>query len=177
MSNLKQLTMGNHKSAERSKFVNVLLGGNIDPELYGIFLLNQYHKYSALETLAIERGILEGIESIVRADRILADANELLQHSDITIEQSVLDYVKHIQTLNDHDLFAHIYVHHMGDLSGGQMIKNRVPGACTMYDFEGNVTEIKEQIRNRCEDSMADEAKVCFSYATKLFDEMLKLTA
>ena len=177
MSNLKELTMEHHRSAERCGFVKVLLGGNIEPTLYGVFLLNQYHKYSALEQLALERGLLVGIESIQRADKILADATELLLHNNIDLLQSTLEYISHVQTLNDHDLFAHIYVHHMGDLSGGQMIKKRVPGACTMYEFDGDVIELKNEIRSRCKDSMAQEAKMCFEFAIKQFNEMSKLTA
>ena len=177
MSNLKELTMDHHRSAERCGFVKVLLGGNISNELYGTFLINQYHKYTALENLAMSKGLLDGIESIVRADKILADATELLLHNNIDLLESTSEYVNHIQTLNNHDLFAHIYVHHMGDLSGGQMIKKRVPGACTMYDFDGDVNEIKDQIRSRCKDSMAQEAKMCFDFAIKQFNEMTQLTA
>ena len=80
MSNLKQLTMEHHRSAERCGFVKTLLSGSINPVVYGTFLLNQYHKYSALESLALSRGLLTGIESIQRADKILVDATELLLH-------------------------------------------------------------------------------------------------
>lgn len=177
MSNLKELTMDHHRSAERCGFVKVLLGGNISNELYGIFLINQYHKYTALENLAMSKGLLDGIESIVRADKILADANEMIEDTNIELLDSTAQYKEHIQTLNDHDLFAHIYVHHMGDLSGGQMIKKRVPGACTMYDFDGDVNEIKNDIRGRCKDSMAPEARMCFDFAIKQFNELSKLTA
>ena len=177
MSNLKELTMDHHRSAERCGFVKVLLGGNISNELYGTFLINQYHKYTALENLAMSKGLLDGIESIVRADKILADANEMIEDTNIELLDSTAQYKEHIQTLNDHDLFAHIYVHHMGDLSGVQMIKKRVPGACTMYDFDGDVNEIKDDIRGRCKDSMAPEARMCFDFAIKQFNELSKLTA
>lgn len=153
------------------------MGGNIDPVVYGMFLLNQYHKYSALESLALERGLLDGIETIQRADKILVDATELLLHTNIDLLESTTEYINHIQTLDDHDLFAHIYVHHMGDLSGGQMIKKRVPGGCTMYEFDGDVNEIKQEIRSRCKDSMAQEARMCFDFAIKQFNEMTQLTA
>ena len=172
MSNLKELTMEHHRSAERCGFVKVLLSGNINPLVYGTFLWNQYHKYSALESLAISRGLLNGIESIVRAKKILTDTNELLQDTPLSLLESTHEYIKHIQTLDDHNLFAHIYVHHMGDLSGGQMIRKRVPGSCTMYDFDGNIPEIKDSIRSRCKDSMATEAGVCFNFAIKQFNEM-----
>jgi heme oxygenase len=177
MSNLKELTMDHHRSAERCGFVKVLLGGNISNELYGIFLINQYHKYTALENLAMSKGLLDGIESIVRADKILADANEMIEDINIELLDSTAQYKEHIQTLSDHDLFAHIYVHHMGDLSGGQMIAKRVPGSCTMYNFDGNINETKNEIRSRCKDSMATEARMCFDFAIKQFNELSKLTA
>jgi len=69
-------------------------------------------------------------------------------------------------------LMAHIYVRHMGDLSGGQMISKKVPGSGTMYKFEDDVTVLKDKIRVRLNDSMADEAKIAFDFATKLFQQM-----
>ena len=35
-------------------------------------------------------------------------------------------------------IMAHIYVRHMGDLSGGQMIRRKVPGLGKMYKFDIN---------------------------------------
>jgi heme oxygenase len=63
----------------------------------------------------------------------------------------------------------------MGDLSGGQMIKKRIPGAGKMYDFEGDTKAIKESIRAMCNDDMAEEAKYVFDSATKLFQELMEL--
>jgi len=85
-------------------------------------------------------------------------------------------YLAHMKTImNDADkLMAHVYVRHMGDLSGGQMIKKRIPGKGTFYDFEGDIKETKESIRAKTNDSMADEAKICFDYATELFKDMMQ---
>ena len=60
----------------------------------------------------------------------------------------------------------------MGDLSGGQMIKKKIPGAGKLYMFEGDTDSLKTAIRSKLNDNMADEAKVCFEYATELFKEM-----
>jgi heme oxygenase len=68
---------------------------------------------------------------------------------------------------------AHIYVRHMGDLSGGQMIAKRVPGAGKYYQFGDNPETIKEAIRAKLDDSLAEEAKVCFDFAAKLFEQMM----
>ena len=70
-------------------------------------------------------------------------------------------------------LMAHIYVRHMGDLSGGQMIARKIPGSGTMYQFDDDVDVLKDKIRTRLDDSMADEAKICFDFATQLFKEMM----
>jgi len=72
-------------------------------------------------------------------------------------------------------LMAHIYTLHMGDLSGGQMISKKIPGEGRMYQFEGDIKEIKEAIRSNTSDDMADEAKWVFESATALFKELMEL--
>jgi hypothetical protein len=52
------------------------------------------------------------------------------------------------------------------------MIRKKVPGAGTMFDF-ADKDQAKEIIRSRIKDSMADEAKKCFDFATGLFQDML----
>jgi heme oxygenase len=77
--------------------------------------------------------------------------------------------------MNEDALMAHIYVMHLGDMSGGQMIARKVPGAGRMYQFEGDVDELKALVKSKTHDDMADEAKVCFEFATKTFVELMEL--
>ena len=72
-------------------------------------------------------------------------------------------------------LMSHIYVRHMGDLSGGQMIAKRVPGSGNFYKFDTDIEDLKNRVRSKLDDSMADEARVCFDYATRFFKEMMEL--
>jgi heme oxygenase len=72
-------------------------------------------------------------------------------------------------------LMAHIYVLHMGDLSGGQMIAKMVPGQGQMYQFDTDKDKLKELIRAKTKDSMAEEAKYVFESSTKLFQELMEL--
>ena len=80
-------------------------------------------------------------------------------------------------------LYAHIYVRHMGDLSGGQMIMKKTPGPNRYYKFKhkevGDYKRIvKETINtylNVYEHSVVPEAKFCFESAAKLFKEMKEL--
>ena len=41
-----------------------------------------------------------------------------------------------------------------------------------MYQFDEDVNTLKEKIRARLDDSMAEEAKIAFNFATKLFQQM-----
>ena len=93
------------------------------------------------------------------------------------IVKSTEEYINHMKPLmgDAESLTAHLYVLHMGDLSGGQMIKKRVPGSGTMYDFEGDITEIKEAIRKKTNDDMAEEARWVFESSTKLFQDLMEL--
>jgi len=180
MSNLRELTKDSHIAAERSPFVKVLFSGYINPELYAIYLKNQHSIYEILEVCAMPHGLFNGLPEIGRAAAINEDFLELWgadKEKQPPVLPVVHDYVKYISSIKDnpHRLMAHIYVRHMGDLSGGQMIAKRVPGSGKYYQFGGEPQKIKEAIRSKLEDEMAEEAKVCFSFAKRLFDEMMEI--
>ena len=44
-----------------------------------------------------------------------------------------------------------------------------------MYKFVGDTTELKNAIRSKINDDMADEAKFCFEVASNLFKELMEL--
>jgi heme oxygenase len=175
---LKELTKENHTNAERQAFVKVLFSGNIDPKLYATYLKNQHPQYEILEVCAMPHGLLTGLPDIRRAPAINADFVELWG-DDKTVPPMcpvVKDYMDYIMSIKDQPqrLMAHIYVRHMGDLAGGQMIAKKVPGSGKYYQFEDPET-LKAAIRERLDDSMAEEAKVCFDFATRFFKEMIEI--
>ena len=178
MSNLKELTWEHHKDAERQEFVKVLMSGNIHPKFYATFLWNQHMKYDLLEALVSVTGLLIDIPGIWRKQSIYDDFVELWSYEEQpVILESTKKYVEHMRTIiaNPDALMAHVYVMHMGDLSGGQMIAKKVPGAGRLYKFEGDISQIKEQIRSKTHDGMADEARKCFSFATETCKELMEL--
>lgn len=178
MSNLRELTKEAHTNAERSAFVKILFSGSINPKLYATYLKNQHPQYEILEVCAMPHNLFSGLPDTRRAPAILSDFIELWGEDNTETPQMcpvVDDYMRHILSIK-HDpklLMAHIYVRHMGDLSGGQMIAKRVPGSGRMYQFGDDPEKIKEAIRSKLDDSMAEEAKVCFEFARRFFDEML----
>ena len=172
---LKDLTWEHHKNAERQKFVKVMFSGSIDPKLYAEFLFNQHQAYDLLEAMSMAHGIFNDMPDVRRAPKIYEDFKELWQDDAVPeIKNSTKKYLAHLKTISDHPtaLMAHVYVRHMGDLSGGQMIRKKVPGMGKMFDFEDR-DKAKEVIRSKINDSMADEAKKCFEFATALFKEMI----
>jgi heme oxygenase len=155
------------------------------PDEYHTYLCNQYEIYNVLEIQAEANGVLVGIENIKRADKILADIEELeeenpslLKHADDNFGELIcsvtVEYIMYISKLvNYNRLLAHVYVRHFGDMYGGQMIAKRNPGSGKMYEFE-NVDELKEIVRSRLDDEMSDEANMCFQFAIQLFNELEK---
>ena len=178
MSNLKELTWEHHKNAERQDFVKVLMSGKINPRFYATYLWNQHKKYDILEALAGSNGLLDDLPDIRRKLKIEQDFLELwdLNHPPIIVD-STSEYVERMKSLitQPDKLMAHVYVLHMGDLSGGQMISKKVPGKGMMYTFDTDQAALKDAIRAKTNDDMADEAKWVFESETKLFKELLEL--
>ena len=131
MLDIKELTMEHHKNAERQEFVRILMSGEIDERLYATYLYNQLQCYSVLEKYGHHNGLFRQTPGLERAEKIHYDYSKLW--SDIgtppEITESTKEYVEHIESIQDdaHKLYAHIYVRHMGDLRGGQMIKKKTP--------------------------------------------------
>lgn len=172
---LKELTWENHKKAERQAFASILMSGNIGPELYYQYLINQFAMYGALEA-KIDFAAL-GIDGIQRTNHMFYDMFELQKKYNIYSDQSMMltvtkDYIEYVNTKTPEELLAHVYVRHFGDMYGGAMIAKKVPGSGTMYQFE-NKEELKEKTRALLNDDMADEANKCFEFAIRLFEEIV----
>jgi heme oxygenase len=167
---LRDLIKEKHDEAENHPFTKYLLSGKITEKIYAQYLYNQLFIYDALEKRAAH--LFAGMESLKRYDRIYADLKELDATNNL-IMISTVAYIEYIQNqeLTDDQLMAHIYVRHMGDLFGGQMIKKVVPGSGTMYDFE-NRSELIQTLRTKLNDDMAEEANLVFGYAIELFYDL-----
>lgn len=176
-NNLKELTWEHHQNAERTDFADQLLSGDIAPQLYQKYLHAQMIIYSALES-HVDLPI--SLHGVFRSALIQEDLQELEnEYRLLEIKEflpSVDDYIEHITQLKEagdnESLIAHVYVRHFGDMHGGQIIKKNVPGSGLMYDFE-NRSDLINEIRELLNDSMVNEARVCFGYAERLFYELI----
>ena len=173
---LKELTKEQHQNAERQNFASTLMSGNISKISYLKYITNQFHCYSALENHSLFN---LPDDRLKRSKKILEDVNELkdeLNKKNVDLErmitQSTKDYIQHVSKISrEEDYLAHIYVRYLGDLRGGQMISKKVPGKGKYYQFENNI-ELANSIYKVINDDMAEEAKIVFDFATKLFIEM-----
>jgi heme oxygenase len=175
---LRELTKDNHTNAERQEFVKILFSGSIEPKLYATYLINQHAQYNILEVCAMKAGLFNDMASIRRAPAIYEDYLELWPdgNEELPACPVVKEYMNYILTIqNDPEkLMAHVYVRHMGDLAGGQMIAKRVPGQGRYYQFTDS-DSLKNTVRSKINDDMAEEAKICFDFATQFFQEMLEV--
>lgn len=167
---LKEATYDLHKVAETTQFAQLLLSGNITKEVYACYLTNLLPIYQAIENSAMNAGVLDSIEDIVRADKIKADLEEL----DVDTQPlffSTYQYIEHINKLGAPDILAHVYTRHFGDLYGGQIVKSKVPGSGAMYEFIDR-TKLIEKTRAKLTDDLAPEARVAFTFAIYLFEDL-----
>lgn len=180
MNNLKELTKEAHRSAERTSFMNRMIKKEISPEQYYVYIKNQLFVYTTLEYYATEAGIFDGnMEVVARCTSLLEDVMEMELKNDFDeapILKASHEYVKYIQNIKDDTdrLLAHVYVRHMGDLSGGQIIKKLVPGPTHLYEFNGNTEDLKNIIREKLHDGLEVEAKVCFNMVQEFLEELEK---
>jgi heme oxygenase len=173
MTTLKQLTSSNHELAEANPFTKLLLSGNISEHIYADFLYNQQSIYYSLEAAARSRGLLTDLPGLERSVHIGNDYDSL-PNCKTVLYPSTYNYIKYISSneLTNSQILAHLYVRHMGDLYGGQLIKKLVPGNTTMYEFS-NRKELIEALRGKLDVDMAAEANKCFSFAIELLTELV----
>ena len=187
MYDIKELTLEQHKNAERQEFVKTLMSGKINKQLYACYLYNQLACYSELEKHAHKLSLFKDLNKLPRSEALHYDYKTLWNHENgkPPLTESTHEYIKHINSISEEaeKLFAHVYVRHVGDLSGGQMIKKKTPGPNKYYDFNNrDVIDYKRIVKERVnmymniyQINVVAEARYCFESATKLFKEMQEM--
>lgn len=167
MSTLKELTADKHREAESQPFLKTIFEGKVDVDKYTDYLYQLLHVYQVLEFYADTHNLFEGIEDIKRSKYIELDWIELMgtKPNELEVNIPAVDYINYIHSIR-HDpkkLMAHIYVRHMGDLFGGQMLAKLLPGSNKFYKFD-NIQNLVKGIREKIDISLAEEANIAFDH-------------
>lgn len=165
---LKEATADLHRRAESTELVKLIFNRSIDNRQYSCLLANQLIYYHAIEKCSesfCDKGLL-------RTTSLIQDLFEL-RCVGLTISPLSYDYADYISTLNNQQLWAHIYVHYLGDMMGGQMLKRCVPGRGKRFDFD-NMPELISTIRMNISIADAHEANSAFEWTIRIYDDLYR---
>lgn len=175
---LKDITKDLHHEAETTAFAQTLLGGNITKEQYANYLYQMLAVYDPLEFYCQRQGFFDNMPGLPRIGAIYRDFCEIEDRSThYELLPSTLNYHMYLIHLGNertrkHLIKAHLYVRHMGDLFGGQIIKKQVPyTGHAFYQFD-NADKLKTQIRAELNDTLGAEARAAFMWAIKIMKEL-----
>lgn len=175
---IRDLTKEKHKEAENHQFSKLLMSGGISASLYASYLFQMKEIYESLEKLGSDLNLFLDIEHIKRYNKICQDLSyfdeQNVEYSK-EILQNTISYKEYLNSIYDDKvkILAHIYVRHVGDLFGGQMISKKIPGPGYMYQFDSPVQELIPLIKNKITDDLADEANLAFTYNISIFDNLI----
>jgi heme oxygenase len=167
MNSLKEATAANHQRAESTELVKLIFQRTITPQQYSGLLANQLIYYSQMEQFTEVFGSRSALK---RVDAIVRDLAELESECWIVSPLSY-QYSDYLSELPAQQLWAHIYVHYLGDMMGGKMLKRCVPGSGTRFDFLEPAVLISD-IRMNVSVADATEANTAFEWTIKIYDDL-----
>jgi heme oxygenase len=170
MKTLKEYTAHIHDEIELIPFSKKFLSGQLTIPEWHMFLLQKLEIYTLIE----QRKNLP--EYVIAKHKISADCSGL-----VPLElESTKTYLDHLRTLPEDLLDAHIYVHYLGDLYGGQILKSLAPGIgnrISHLEFDDRIdaiTFIRDMIENRGAE-LAEEAIAGFNYTMDIQNEIFRI--
>lgn len=176
---LKEITKDLHTAAENCAFTQRLIRGELTAPEYAQYLYNLLAIYSTIEWYCNRQGIFDDMPTLPRLQNLKRDFDDLDRGEYYYLTSSTREYLSYLHELgNDpersHLIRAHLYCRHMGDLFGGQVIKKRVTfSKGRFYEFE-DADALKTKLRSILDDSLGEEARVAFTWAIRLMEDLEK---
>lgn len=173
---LREAVFEKHEEAEKLEFSKKLLNGSLDKDRYSFYLAQMLEVYSILEHQAVLAGHFDDFNGLARVRAIYEDLKELAPNKFYSVLESTRNYAEYLINLSEDENFnkkilAHVYVRHMGDLYGGQIISKSVPGKGRFYQFDDRKGLIAK-LREKLSDDLADEANVAFEFVINIMKEL-----
>lgn len=167
---LKELTADKHKLAETTSFMKAVFEKTLPKELWTDWTYQKWLFYGAIEGAAGANRLLGDLPDLRRAFYLAMDYQEMNGNAPLhQFRPVVVDYYNYILSISNdpQKVMAHLYVWHMGDMFGGQMIKKIVDAPHRNLEFEDPRT-LMTNIRAKLDDSMGDEANIAFDWAIRM---------
>ena len=157
-----------HHEAERTRWSQMMISGDLRLEQYAAMLYNMQPIYGELE----RTGLITKPE-VLRAARVQSDLDAAGGSAHGLTLSTVYD-VRHLEGLDDRDRWAHIYVHYLGNMYGGQIIGRRLPGPHSHLLFD-DLDGCIAYVRSNLQDVRTDTAVSAFEWTIKVYDELYSL--
>lgn len=168
---LKDLTAEKHKAAESTAFMQAVFKGGMTETVWADWTYQKLKFYGILEYLCARWGHMNDLSALRREEGLRNDFEKMTPDKLIITRKTTHAYLDYLRDLQDRQLLAHVYVWHMGDLYGGQMIKRVLPNIPhESLDFT-DTELLKNTLRAKLTDDLGDEANVAFDWAIKLLKE------
>jgi heme oxygenase len=167
---LKELTKDKHTEAEHTPFMSAVFKKTMPKEVWADYTYNKMLVYGAIETKSRAEGLLNDLPDIDRAYKLYQDAKEMTGGEFPKFRQPAIDYHRYILDLEPGKVAAHLYVWHMGDLFGGQMIKKMLDTVPHRNLEFKDVDGLKTTLRAKLDDSLGNEANCAFDWAIRIMN-------
>lgn len=168
MPTLKELTQENHRRAERSAFVAAMMKNQLTSQQWADYLI---WKRDLLVILDRKLGLSQQHPEFNRVAQFDGDVLETgVSPRELLSSQ---EYNEHIKALDERQAWAHVYVHYLGDLRGGQMLRRMVQLPMSHVDYTDK-EGLELTIRNNIDESLADEANRAFELTMAVMEEIMQ---
>tara|TARA_Y100001933_G_scaffold251500_1_gene289283 strand:- start:49 stop:759 length:711 start_codon:yes stop_codon:yes gene_type:complete len=201
---LREGTKKSHTMAENTGFIACFLKGVVEKTSYRKLISDLYFVYKTMEE-EIERLVKEehpiikyiGFKELFRTQTLEKDlkyyyGNDWINQITISVSaQSYVDRIRLVANQSPELLVGHHYTRYIGDLSGGQILKNIAKKALNLKSDEGlnfyefnliedeklfkksySETLNKLPIDQKIADKIIDEANEAFVYNMNMFKEL-----
>lgn len=168
---LRDLVHDLHTQVENTQFALKLFSGNISTEEYAEWLYQLMMVYGTLETVAKSVGLFDTLPGLERGHLIYQDLMELDGVNGRKMKPATREYINYLLNLYParDKILAHMYVRHMGDLYGGQLLAMKVPGSGKQFIFNDR-KQLIANFRELLDISLAPEARIAFEWNLKLLN-------
>jgi heme oxygenase len=173
---LKDITADLHDLAENTPFMKAVFAKTLPQEIWTEWTYWKLLFYFQIEKKCEEGGLLDDLQGLKRCEGLWKDFLELRNGDESPTTNSInnvlVEYENYIKLLTPQQALAHLYVWHMGDLYGGQMIKKTVSAPSHhSLEFE-DASTLKTNLRDKLTDNLGTEARTAFEFAIKMMKEL-----